>query len=214
MNLKTKNTSASGLIFNNYVDLIGEISKIKANQHGTISYFGPDDIEQESMIKLWKAIPKYNEKCGTKLRVFLSICAENRIIDIRRGLVYRHNKPCFRCPFWNEAAAASGIHDCLVTLDKMNCKRFCKHEKNLHLKMSVNSPDNIDNTDVFDDMFCNSVESVDLEDFIYTKLDKCWHPIYDKFKESHYSFKSLTVGERNLLKEKLESILAEYRSLL
>ena len=80
--------------------------------------------------------------------------------------------------------------------------------------MSVNCPDNIDNTDIFDTFFNNSVEIIDLEDFIYTKLEKHWHYIYDKFKNTHYNFKSLSKNERNLLREKLEIILQEYRSLI
>lgn len=207
------NSVASGTNFHNTYDLISEISQIKGNQHGYVSYYSPEDIEQESMIKLWQVADRFNPSGGAKLRVFLSICAENRIIDIKRGLVYRHNKPCFRCPFWDENAAASGQHDCLAYREKMICDRYYKHEKNLHLKMSVNSPDSIENASIFDDVFTNNVERLELEDFIYSKLEERWHHIFDKFRDANYKLGALRKKERNLIKEKLIEIIEEYRRL-
>jgi hypothetical protein len=186
---------------------------MKSGQHKNISYYDSSDISQEVLIKCWQAIEKYNPDCETKLRVFLSVCSENRIIDIKRGLIYRHNKPCCRCPFWNEIATSSGLYDCLVYQDKSNCDKYIKHERNLHMKKSVNNPDNIENVDIFDRWYERSVERIDFEDFIYAHLDKCWHGIFDKLKNANYDFQTLKPKERNLMKEKLYEILFKYRSV-
>ena len=94
MNLKINNPSGICDRFEQHQGLIEKIGSIKSLQHKSISYYDGDDINQEVFIKCWQAVEKYDPNCDTKLRVFLSVCAENRIIDIRRGLVYRHNKTC------------------------------------------------------------------------------------------------------------------------
>lgn len=201
--------SGSGLSYENCSAIIESIATIKANQHRNVSYYGPEDIKQEVRVKCWLSLPKYDpDRFGTDLKVFLSICAENRIRDIKRSTIYKHNKPCFSCPFWMEQAANSGVHDCCIFADKMHCVKYSRHEKYVQVKLSANHPVDIDGHRIEDFKFKNSISSIDILDFINQHLSKQLYPLFVIFYNNNFDVKCLKKPERELLFSGLKTILS------
>lgn len=208
-NLMTNSPPASGLSFTEQEELIERIATAKAYQHRKIGYYDFDDLKQEVRVKCWKAVEKYNESCGANLFVFLSICAENRLRDIRRSVQYKNNKPCFRCPFWDKGAAASGNHDCLVYYDKINCERYAKHERFVYTKLSASSPIDIDTQRIEDNGFGSHLKKLEIVEIIESRLPPYLGPIFQKFKAHNFNIKILKPKERKLLIATLRDIVDE-----
>ncbi len=94
MKLMTKiHVQASGLSYSEQNHIIEKIANQKAYQYRNIGFFDSEDIKQEVRVKCWSVLSKYDpKKYTTDLKVFLSVCAENRIRDIKRSVLYKHNK--------------------------------------------------------------------------------------------------------------------------
>jgi hypothetical protein len=201
--------SASGFVAQE--NLIERIAVQKAYQHKKISYYDLEDIKQEVRIKCWAALPKYDpQKFKTNLHVFLSVCAENRLRDIRRSVMYKHSKPCFKCPFWNEQAAQSGVHDCRVFDNKMECDKYRKHERYVQAKLSASMPIDINSRMIEDKNSLNKVNLIDMIDFIRSRLSSNLLPIFDKFVNSNFNIKALRPKDRMRLIPELRVILVDF----
>lgn len=202
--------SASGLTYTQQEHIIERVALAKAHQYRQIGYYELDDLKQEVRIKCWSVIHRYNPECGANLYVFLSVCADNKLRDIKRGVMYKHNKPCLRCPFWNSAAASSGRHDCLVYDYKMDCERFAKHERYVQAKLSASHPIEINNERVEDTGHMSPEDRVDLVDYIETRLPKGLLPSFSKLKLNNYNTKCLKPRERSTLINSLRNILKDF----
>lgn len=203
--------AVSGVSYSDHEEIIEKIAKAKAYQYGPIGFFGIEDIKQEVRLKCWEALRnKYNTERGTNVYAFLSVCADHRIKDIKRSVMYKHNKPCLRCPFWNAAAASSGVHDCMVYWDKMDCERYAKHERYVQAKLSSSHPIDIDGERIEDKVSFRHSDKVDLIDFIETRLPSTLMPSFAHFKANNYNPKSLKVRERATLMRMLRNILRNY----
>jgi hypothetical protein len=203
------------LLYVNHEHLIETIANQKSYQYRNVGFFDSEDLKQEVRIKCWSVLHKYNPiKFSADLYVFLSVCAENRIRDIRRSIVYKHDKPCNRCPFWNHLAAQSGMHDCLIFFDKVNCDKYRKREKYVQAKLSSNHPidiDDIDEENVIDKNSMLVINNFDFIDFVYASLEPDLIPIFDKLIDNNFEFKKLKPKEKKLLINQLKDILEEYR---
>lgn len=209
MENSTTEIVASGLSFKDQEELIEQVATAKAYQYKKIGFYDFDDIKQEVRIKCWSVVERYDPTCGTNLSVFLSICADNRIKDIRRSVMYKHNKPCLRCPFWDKNAATSGSHDCLVYYNKMCCERYAKHEKYVHAKLSASQPIDI-NTQRIEDLNSGTHQrSLEIVELIESKLPKHLLPIFNKFKAENFDTKALKARERSLLLDTLRNLVDE-----
>jgi len=202
--------SASGLEYHNQEDIIERVARNKAFQYRKVGFYETDDLMQEVRIKCWNAIDKYNPTCGTNLYVFLSVCAENRIRDIKRSVLYKHNKPCLKCPFWSATAAASGQHDCLVYWEKMECKKYARHERYVQAKLSASHPIDIYSERIEDDESELHSSRLELIEFIESKLPNSLMNLFIKFKAHNYNNKILSAKERSLLMTALKNILEDY----
>lgn len=188
-------------------EVINSIAKSKAAKHRKIAYLGVEDIAQEVRIKLWMSLEKYDPGRKVKLRTFLTAVAENRIIDLKRSLLYKHNKPCFRCPFWNKAAAKAGEHDCEAYEDKMQCEKYARHEGFVQAKLSANNPISLDDTRVEEDTNYVSEGTFDMLEHVFTHLPSGLHPLFEKLRHSNYDFDALRVRERDILMDALKDVL-------
>jgi uncharacterized protein (UPF0335 family) len=119
--------------------------------------------------------------------------------------------PCFRCPFWSKAASKRGDHDCAAFSEKMDCDKFRRHQRYVHAKLSASHPINIDESRVRDDQYDNSVERVDLIEYIYVRLDDDLKELFDVFAKSGFNLKSVQGKDRILLTEVIIEILEEYQ---
>jgi DNA-directed RNA polymerase specialized sigma subunit len=189
----------SGTLFETEAELIEQVAKAKAHQYKRIGYYDAEDLKQEVRIKCWKAIEKYDSSCGASLFVFLSICADNRLRDIRRSIMYKHNKPCFRCPFWQKEASENGCHDCRVYTDKMQCEKFAKHERYVQAKLSANQPIDIETQKVSDGDYDSYQQRFEMIELIESRLPANLLPLFHKFKAQNFSLKALKAQEKTLL---------------
>lgn len=110
------------------------VVRIKQNSY-VGSMYGPDDLAQELRIRLLKAAdsldpdaPPYN---------YLIRCADNFIIDKRRGTYQYNNPPCPIC-----AAGAA------CQPDGTQCIEWRRYEKNLLTKRQIDSPISLGDSDV------------------------------------------------------------------
>lgn len=202
---------ASGLTYTQQEDIIERVARNKAYQYRSVGYFDSDDLMQEVRIKCWNAMDKYDPTCGVNLYVFLSVCAENRIRDIKRSILYKHNKPCLRCPFWCAGSAASGQHDCMVYYDKMQCEKYKKHERYVQAKLSASHPIDIDNERIEDEESSVHQDTLEMVEFIESKLPVGMMGSFRKFRSQNFNPRSLKHRERNLLMEVLKEIIEEYQ---
>jgi len=110
------------------------VVNIKKNAYVSGIYDG-DDLAQELRMRLIKAAesldpdaPPYN---------FLMRCAENFIIDKRRGTYQYNNPPCSIC-------AAGGS----CQPDGSQCDEWKRYERNLQIKRQIDSPIPLGDSDV------------------------------------------------------------------
>jgi len=207
---KTTPTPPEKILYEDVEPVIESIAENKARQFGKIAWLDREDIKQEVRLKCWKTLDKYDPR-KADLYTFLSKCADNRIRDIRRGILYKHNKPCFRCPFWDSHAAKVGKHDCLEYVDKMQCDKYARHEKYVQTKLSANHPINIDENRVTDNEYPHRISQTDLIDYIYAHLPSYFVPLFDAFIESNFDFKALKPKERIIISEVIVDILEIYQ---
>jgi len=211
LTLWTEITPPSGMTIEEVGKIIEGIAQTKGRQHQKIAYLDSEDIAQEVRIKCIKSLPRYDPRLsGAKLGTFLTVCAENRIRDIRRSLLYKHNKPCFRCPMWDQDAYKRGEHDCVAFRNKMACGKFARHERYVQVKLSANHPISIDEARIEDaPQDANSFDD-DFIRFIYSNLPEHLHALFKELEISNFEMKSLKPKARSMLQEALKEILKGY----
>lgn len=193
--------------------IIERIAKNKARFHKKIGYLDADDIAQEVRIKCWAALEKYDPaKNQSDVEPFLWVCAENRIRDLRRSIVYNHNKPCFRCPFWNEVAAQSGMHDCFVYSYKYDCDKYSKHERFVQLKLALSHPSDIEHLDPNNLGLYEEIDIMSIHDFIKKSLPSGMLPHFSVYCSGNYSMDVLPKSVSRTLSKHLQNIYIQYRS--
>lgn len=200
----------SGLAYDEQEEIIERVARNKGYQYRNVGFYDVDDLMQEVRIKCWQAIEKYNPACGANLFVFLSVCAENRIRDIKRSVLYKHNKPCMKCPSWMAGAAASGQHDCRVYWDKMDCVKYAKHERYVQAKLSASHPIDIDGERIESEEQFTHTDRVDLVDFIESRIALGLLGSFRRFKQNNYNPRSLKNRERVALMQALRNILKDW----
>lgn len=206
----TDATLPSGVTYEEVSDIIERIATQKAYKHRNIGFFGPDDIRQEVRIKCWMILPRYDPtRCGHDLKIFLGVCAENRLRDIRRSVMYKHNKPCFKCPFWIEEASLSGCHDCLVFGNKLDCIKWSKHERYVQAKLSASHPIDIDTERIPDGKFERRMEEIDMVDYILAALPSGLHELFKKLESVNFNLKSLKARERAIISSALRVVFKD-----
>jgi len=199
--------SPSGLTYDSVHDIIERIAKDKAKQYRRIAYYDELDIAQEVRIKCFMTLKNYDPKrSGSNIHTFLSVCADNRLRDIRRNTVYKHNSPCARCMYWNSDAAASGIHDCARFGDKIDCEKFTKHGRYIMAKLSINSPTMVDEKMALDTAHHEHVSAFDFTDFIVENLPSGHVSIFMELKDNNFNLRALGKSDRHVIIKDIRDI--------
>ena len=204
------NTVASGITYDDFSAIVERVAELKARHHLNIGYLDEEDIKQEVRIKCWEIMNRVDNDIGQP-DSFFAVCAEHRLTDLKRSLIYKHQKPCFKCPHWNKDPEASGSYKCFRFEDRSECERFSKHEKFVALKIASNYPYNLHHEPIYDETSHRGMERVDLEDYIYTHLPEFFHPYFKTVQENGYNFKVLKAKMRATLLNLLREILKEYK---
>lgn len=204
---KNKN-APSGLNYSDIYNIVEQIATEKARQYKKIAFYDEDDIKQEVRIKCLNTIKNFDpNRSGANLKIFLAVCADNRLKDIRRSIIYKHTSPCTRCPFWNEMAAVSGVHDCVIFCDKNQCDKFKKHNKYVMSKLSINSPISIEEHRVIDDSANRNVDRADFIDYLFEQVPSGRYQLFNKFRSVNFNLSSMRPKERIVIIEVLKEII-------
>jgi hypothetical protein len=139
--------------------MIDTIARTKAAQAHHIAYLDIEDLAQEIRFKCYSVLKQYDPtRTDANLHTFLSVCADNRLRDLRRSVLYKHCKPCKRCSFGNKRTRG-----CVKYADKHNCDRYAKHERYISSKLSASRPIEIGRTiykNRFDGLYRSSLTTI------------------------------------------------------
>jgi hypothetical protein len=196
----------SGIKYKDIEQIIDTVARAKAHQYGSVSYLDQQDLIQEVKIKCWKVLNSYNpDRKNANLLTFLSVCADNRIKDLRRILVYKHNKPCVRCIHHSKGK-------CTKFKKRMECKQFEQHEMRIKNKLSCSNTVDICGHNVYDKKSERFIEDVDFYDFIYTHLPQHLHQLFDQLRDANFDFRVLKPRQKKMMRCLLAEIYVRYGS--
>ena len=187
--------SASGFINSDIYNIIEKIADNKARQYKKIAYLDADDIKQEVRIKCVNALRKYEEKReDADLFVFLSVCADNKLRDIKRNILYKHNgKICQTCN----------------SINGKFCNKCKKLQRNVHSKMSLGMPISLEDQGVESKLY-DACSTLDILDYIKFHLPSGLYKTFDKFQEANFNFKLLKQKERVSISGVIISIINNF----
>lgn len=196
----------SGITYTEAEETIERVANTKAKQHGNIAFFDPEDIRQEVRIKCWNVLKHYDPaRTRANLYTFLSVCAENRLRDIKRSVMYKHTTPCDKCEFYNKTKKA-----CVKFYTKTNCEKCVKHERYVQAKLSSSHPVDINTQKIYDENSLEFEQHLEIIDYIEVHLPSGYMPLFQKFQSVKFNFKHLRPRERIALQEVLSGILKQY----
>lgn len=202
----------SGLNYGDVKDLIEVIAENKAKQYGKISYLNRQDLKQEVRIKCWSVLSSYDSKrAGANLKTFLSVCSDNKIKDLKRSLLYKHNNnPCNRCDFHHIQGKRSR---CVKYKAKKHCEMHNRHELFVQAKMSNSFPVSIDEYKIYDEKADSHIKYIEFLDFVYGHLPSSFYPLFDKLKNSGFEFSVLKPREKKILRYMIGNIYIKHGGL-
>jgi hypothetical protein len=86
------NAEVSGIKYSDVEQIIEKIALRLANKYKSISFLDPEDIKQEVRLKCFSILGEYNSaRHDANIQAFFSISADNRLRDLKRGLLYNPN---------------------------------------------------------------------------------------------------------------------------
>ena len=206
------NTSPSGITYNSIEEMIESIAEYKARQYKRVGFLESDDIKQEVRLKCFESLGKIDfGRNDSNVFGFLSRAADNRILDIRRKWVYKNNKPCTTCPFYDIKADKQNSHFCKKFVDTQMCDEFAAYTKLINAKKSANRPMDIDDNNVYvmDDNFLNTINNIDVQEFILKYLPAELHETYYKLAAFDFNPVKLNPHERTALIDALGKIFRD-----
>lgn len=197
-------------------EIVEYVANVKAAQHRKIGYFDDEDIRQEVRIKCWQLIENdvYDpERSPISIKNYFLLCAENRLIDIKRKLFDNCNSPCKRCPFFDARAKRNKEHDCKAFDDKQDCQMFAKYSEFIDSKRRVNSAQSCDNMEGM--IGSNQTNMVEMFDYIVSKIPKVMQEDFQALADSNFDLSKTKIPKKRktLLKAKMTSILKKSEDL-
>jgi hypothetical protein len=165
-----------------------------------------DDLAQEIRIKCFQQIHKFNPNVSTNPKGFFSVCADNLLRDIQRKLVFKDNRPCLTCPFYDAKAFMTNQHDCTAFADKMQCDKWVKHDRYVKIKRNSNAPIDISSCDI-PSTVTKAISNIDMQDYILEHVPSGVHYLYDKLKKNNFDANKLPLKEKEVLLHVLKKSL-------
>ncbi len=200
--MKTKNIHhlASGLTYSDIEPLVESIARSKARQYKHIAYYDVEDIKQEVRLKCFTTLQNYDpERAGSNIRIFFTICADNRLKDIKRNVIYKHTSPCAHCDWFKN-------EKCRQFHDTRDCEKCARHERYVMTKLSVNSPVSIEEKRVVDSRSNAFIDNVDMIDYIFSLIPSGMTSLFIEFKERNFNLSAMPVKDRGTIMLTLKDI--------
>jgi len=201
--MKSNAISASGFSYHDIEPIVESIARAKARQYKKIAYYDPEDIKQEVRIKCFQTLKNYDPaRSGANIRVFLAVCADNKLKDIKRNVIYKHTSPCSRCDCCNH-----DTNECsLYPNNKKQCEKYMRHEKYVHTKLSVNSPISIEEKRVIDNKSQTYFDKIDFIDYIFSLIPSGMNNLFNSLRENNFNINAMPTKEREKIMVTLRDI--------
>ncbi len=191
----------SGIDYSSVSDVVEKIADNKARQYKNIAYLDKEDIKQEVRLKCYTALSKFNvKKNKNDLFIFLSVCADNRIRDLKRSIFYQHydKRKCKFC-HGQSLSSPSGF----------NCPKCQVADNKNAFKMNINNPIRVNNG-LLDGEFDLPSKKVEILDYIKFNMPSGLMYIFDKLEKSDFKMASLKKNERYKMSDEIMGILKRY----
>lgn len=186
--------------------LIEEIAIATANKYKKIAYYDAEDIRQEVRMKCVKSLNRYDPtRSDATLKTFLITCSHNRIRDIKRSVLYKHNNPCRKCDFQGKRK-----NKCNQYTSKSQCPKYKEHERFIACKLAANKPLSLDENRLFDRESENDTIKLDMIDYIYASLSPEYYEDFYLLVESNFNFKTIHIKRRGKLMDIIAGIVKEF----
>lgn len=137
-----------------------------------------DDIRQEIRIKCLRALKPdvFDPSRGGKTPyAYLRRVIHNFLYNLKRGKWTPNNPPCVRCKQWDRTLRKCLIHE-------NDCKKMTKHRKAMKARADLHTPIGFDGYSLDGQHTFGSVEEMELDDFINTKLPDRYCIYYQMLK--------------------------------
>jgi DNA-directed RNA polymerase specialized sigma24 family protein len=175
------------------------IVRIKKNSY-VGGMYDDDDLAQELRIRLLKAAESLNQDAPPYN--FLMRCAENFIIDKRRGVYQYNNPPCSIC-------AAGGA----CQPDGSQCKAWRNYEKNLKIKRQLDSPIPLGDSDVPQfDITYETIVARELQERIIRALPASLLKAYKRMVQG--GEEDITTTQRHKIRAIVRKLVEDERGLM
>lgn len=191
----------SGVYYSDISSIVEKIADNKARQYKKIAYLGPEDIRQEVRLKCFTALSKFNiKKTKNDLFMFLSVCADNRIRDIKRSIFYQYYDKT-KCKFCHgqSITSPSGFY----------CPKCNTADNKNTFKMNINNPIRVNNG-LLDDDFCLPSQKMEIIDYIRFNLPSGLMPIFNRLEKLEFKMGALKKGDRYKISNEIMFILKKY----
>ncbi len=190
---------ASGILYSDVSDVIERIAENKARQYKSIAYLDQDDIKQEVRLKCFLAIKKFDKERAIKSKPFnfLSVCADNKIRDIKRTIFFKYyNKN--KCKICN-GRSVSGVY----------CSK-CQNLDNINIfKMSLNSPASLINGDNKQQYYF-PIHIIEAMDYVKFHLPSGLLPVFNKLGNLNFDLNLLKRAEKYKISKEFLKLLKQY----
>lgn len=185
------------------IPIIQKISKKLAKKFKFGSY-EHEDIEQEAFIYGLEGYEKWDQT--RPLANFLWVHIKNRLCNLKRQKYDRKEKPCAKCPFFDQHCLQS-TNQCSKYENKEDCRLYYLWIKRNDTKKSLSnaSPSNVDYEFLNDNILI--FDSIDIENNYYYEL-------IDKFLPANLRkyYVRLKLGDK-LNKAKYDELMAAIKQI-
>ncbi len=186
----------------------------------TFGYYAQDDIAQEARILALEAVNNGEYDESRSLENFLAVYIKNRLLNLKRNKYYRHEKPCFNCPFFDPKCLKS-TNECAEFEDKLECERYA-----LWVKLNTAKKNLVDTIDIYsiddekesntrtDTDFVENSDGNELMEYISQNIPKTLREDYLKMLHNHNVRKSgqakVTTAKQMLVMQEVAQLIEKY----
>lgn len=212
---------------------IMSIANVKSRHHAKLNkfWFTKEDLEQEIIIKLLKALHKFDPSKAyhEKYMLYFSRCADNIVADLKRKHLYFHKLPCKTCPMWDKIKSKRGEHDCRKYVNKDSCdlyERYITLYKSKYMLGSTYGNYTTSKPSLYDGDSSSEVsgymhstsgtsaseyqeaifENIDFNEFLENKLTGLAYDVFKLLVGFNYDCSKLQDGDLDILKDEISHI--------
>ena len=176
-----------------FLKVLDNISKRLAHKF-KFAYHSFDDMKQQAAIFALEGLEKYDH--SRPLENFLWTHVRNRLFNYKRNNYQRPDKPCFTCPFFDQAYKCSN-NQCSKYTNKQECELYAAWSKRNDTKKNIIQPSHIEDDSSY------TCKKPDISSLIQNQeiIDFLDNNIQTEYRESYLKLKhGLKIPKQQLIK--------------